>query len=387
LEKLLKPLQALLFALSLSALGFAQNLATEKTTGNLEVVATFEEPMPTGVTVSKDGRIFVNFPKWADPVQYTVVEVKNGKTTPYPDLDWNRYAPGDRQEDKLVSVQSVVVDPSGTKLWILDTGSVNFGPVQLGGPKLLAVDLSNDKVVNKILFPADVALPTSYLNDVRFDLRRGKEGMAFITDSSTEGPNGIIVVDLASGKSWRRLKDHPSTKADAAFLGVVEGDILLQREPGKPPKKPKFGSDGIAISPDGKTLYYCALASRHLFSVSVDALADQSKSDQDVAATVMDLGEKGGASDGLESDQQNRVYLTDYEHDAIRRRYPDGRIETLAHDPRMLWPDTMSLGADGFLYFTANQLDRMARFHDGNDLRQPPYVLFKLKVDATRISQ
>jgi sugar lactone lactonase YvrE len=343
--------------------------------------------MPTGVTVSKDGRFFVNFPKWGDPVQFTVVEVKNGKTTPYPDLDWNRYAPGDKQDDKLVSVQSVVVDPTGSKLWILDTGSVNFGPVEQGGPKLLAVDLSDNKVVKKILFPADVALRTTYLNDVRFDLRRGKEGMAFITDSSTEGSNGIIVVDLASGKSWRRLNDHPSTKADPAFVGIAEGDVMLQREPGKPPKKPNFGSDGIAISPDGKTLYYCPLASRHLFSVSVDALADQSKSDQDVATTVTDLGEKGGASDGLESDQQNRVYLTDYEHDAIRRRYPDGRIETLAHDPRILWPDTMSLGADGFLYFTANQLDRMARFHDGNDLRQPPYVLFKLKVDATRISQ
>ena len=32
-----------------------------------------------------------------------------------------------------------------------------------------------------ILFPQDVALPTSYLNDVRFDLRRGEEGVAYIT--------------------------------------------------------------------------------------------------------------------------------------------------------------------------------------------------------------
>ena len=58
-----------------------------------------------------------------------------------------------------------------------------------------------------------VALPTTYLNDVRFDLRRGEPGIAFITDSSNQGPNGIIVVDLASGQSWRRLHDHPSTKA------------------------------------------------------------------------------------------------------------------------------------------------------------------------------
>src|SRR5690349_10722327 len=139
--------QVMLFLLCLSAFGWAQNLATEKTTGNLEVVATFDEPMPTGVTVSKDGRIFVNFPKWGDPVQFTVTEVKNGKVSPYPDLDWNRYAPGDKQEEKLVSVQSVVVDPSGSKLWILDTGSINFGPVEPGGPKLIGVDLATNKVV------------------------------------------------------------------------------------------------------------------------------------------------------------------------------------------------------------------------------------------------
>ena len=81
------------------------------------------------------------------------------------------------------------------------------------------------KVVKKILFPQDVALSTTYLNDVRFDLRRGSEGMAFITDSAQKGPNGIIVVDLASGTSRRRLHDHPSTKSEKlqTFLPIVEG--------------------------------------------------------------------------------------------------------------------------------------------------------------------
>jgi hypothetical protein len=42
----------------------AQELAREKAIGNLEVVATFNGPMPTGVAVSNDGRVFVNFPRW-----------------------------------------------------------------------------------------------------------------------------------------------------------------------------------------------------------------------------------------------------------------------------------------------------------------------------------
>jgi sugar lactone lactonase YvrE len=375
---------ALLFLVALPA-GQAQQIATDQTIGQLEVVATFPNAMPTGVTVSDDGRTFVNFPRWGDDVEATVAEVVNGKVVPFPSAEINQYRAGDKQSEKLVSVQSVVVDPPSKLLWILDTGSIAFGPVSEGGPKLIAVDLKTNRIVKKIIFPADVALPTTYLNDVRFDMRRGPRGTAFITDSTSTGANGIIVVDLASGKSWRRLNDHSSTKPDPSFVPVVEGKILEMRLPGQPPSRFAVGADGIAIGPDGKTLYYSPLTSRHLFSVSVDSLADQSRSDADVAATVKDLGEKGGAGDGLESDAQGRVYLSDYEHNAIHRRSLSGEIETLVHDPRVLWPDTLSLAADGYLYFTANQIERQPPFNEGKDLRVKPYVLFRVKVEGTRI--
>jgi sugar lactone lactonase YvrE len=102
---------------------------------------------------------------------------------------------------------------------------------------------------------------------------------------------------------------------------------------------------------------------------------------------VKDLGEKGGASDGLESDEQGRVYLSDIEHDAIHRLNVSGEIDTIVHDPRVLWPDTLSLAADGHLYFTANQIERGAIHHAGQDFRQKPYVLFRVKVDGSRIQQ
>lgn len=381
----MRPILISFLLVSLAATCTGQELATDRAIGQLQPVATFNGPMPTGVTVANDGRIFVNFPRWGDVVDYTVAEVRDGKTLAYPSAEINRYHDGDNPENHLVSVQSVVVDPTGKRLWILDTASIAFGPVIPGGAKLIAVDLKTNQISKKIVFPPDVALPTTYLNDVRFDLHRGAEGMAFITDSSSSGANGIIVVDLASGRSWRRLNDHPSTKPDPAFVPVVEGQILQLLIPGQPPQRFAVGSDGIAISPDGATLYYCPLTSRHLYSVSVDALADRNKPDAGVAATVKDLGEKGGASDGLESDAEGRVYLSDYEHNAIRRRGVGGDIETLVYDPRALWPDTLSLASDGYLYFTANQVERGAAFHNGQDLRQKPYVLFRVKVDGTRI--
>lgn len=114
-----------------------------------------------------------------------------------------------------------------------------------------------------------MALPTTYLNDVRFDLRRGSDGMAFITDSSNQGPNGIIVVDLGSGRAWRRLHDRP-TKAERPpqFRPLVEGRYFMKHSAGGDPQPVTMVSDGIAISADGSRLYYCPLASRRLYSVS-----------------------------------------------------------------------------------------------------------------------
>jgi sugar lactone lactonase YvrE len=361
----------------------AQELPTDEPLGALEPVAYFNGAMPTGVTVSHKGRIFVNFPKWGDDVSFTVAEIHKGEMVAYPDESINQTNPAD-QAAALVSVQSVVVDPVD-RLWILDTGSPLFQPTKYGGPKLLCVDLKTDQVSKKILFPQDVALPTTYLNDIRFDLRRGSEGMAFITDSAQKGPNGIIVVDLASEQSWRRLHDHHSVKPEElqTFLPIVEGRPFLERQPdGSVKHGASMGSDGIAINADGTRLYYCPLGSRKLYSVDTNALSDQSLKEQEVGATVTDEGDRGGASDGLESDSAGNIYSTNYEHNAILRRSPDKRWETLTHDPRLLWPDTLSLATDGYLYVTANQLHRQARFHKGKDLRRKPYSLFRIRIDA-----
>ncbi len=365
-----------------------ERLPSEEPLGVLEPVAHFNGAMPTGVTVSQKGRIFVNFPKWGDEVSFPVAEVRNGKAVAYPDETVNQTDTDDLAADAaaaLVSVQSVVVDPAD-RLWILDTGSPMFQTTKYGGPKLVCVDLEMNQIIKKILFPQNVALPTTYLNDVRFDLRRGKEGIAYITDSAQNGPNGIIVVDLASGESWRRLNDHPSTKAEdvRTFLPIVEGQLFLvkQQENGFTKLAANMGSDGIAISATGERLYYCPLASRKLYSVSTEALSDRSLDDQYVSRTVKDEGDKGGASDGLESDAEGRIYVTNYEHNAIMRRNPNGEWETIVYDSRLLWPDTLSLASDGYLYVTANQLHRQARFHNGRDMRRKPYTLFRIKVNA-----
>jgi len=353
--------------------------------GKIEPVALFYGPMPTGVAVSKQGRLFVNFPRWGDQVDFTVAEVIDGKTVPFPNANINAFQEGN-QADHLVAVQSVVIDPKD-RLWIVDTASIKMGEPFANGPKLICIDLKDNQVIQAIHFPENVALKTTYLNDVRFDLNRGKAGYAFITDSSDKGPNGIIVVDLSSGESWRKLNDHPSTKADQNFVPTVEGQFLMVREPGKPEQPIKMGSDGIAIDVNKGLLYYCPLGSHRIYSVKVDALVDRNVSDDQVAKTVRELPQRDFASDGLECAPDGTLILTDYEHNAIRKLMPDGTYAPIVSDPRMIWPDSMSLASNGGqIYFTANQLNRQPRFHGGEDLRQKPYAVFRTPSGLKRLA-
>jgi sugar lactone lactonase YvrE len=243
----------------------------------------------------------------------------------------------------------------------------------------VAIDLKTNKVARTLVFPAAVLEPNSYVNDVRFDFRVGRAGVAYVTDSAP--PGGLIILDLATGQAQRRLTGAPQANVDPSFVPVVEGEPLLMQRPDGSKVRPAIASDGIALSPDGGTLYFSPLSSRHLYAVPTALLRDPEASEAQVRAGVQDLGEKG-ASDGLEADAQGRVYAGDYEHNAVRQRQADGSWKTLVHDPRVLWPDTFSIGPDGYLYFTANQLHRQAQFHSGQDLRQKPYSLFRVKIDA-----
>src|SRR4051794_28860952 len=222
-------------------------MAEHERIGEAELVHAFPDQMPTGVTVADDGRIFVCYPRWGDKVDFTVAELRDGQEVPYPDAEVNVFDE-QRPSECLVCVQSVVVDPAG-RLWLLDAGSIELGPRIEGGAKLVCVDLETDQITRTIVVPSDVAFETTYLNDIRFDLRRGEAGLAFITDSTNgEGPGAIIVVDLASGECRRALSGHETTRIAPGHLAIIEG---------RPVPDLAMASDGIAISADGERLFYC----------------------------------------------------------------------------------------------------------------------------------
>ena len=90
----------------------------------------------------------------------------------------------------------------------------------------------------------------------------------------------------------------------------------------------------------------------------------------------------GSGPKGITTGPDGALWFVENTANKIGQLKTDGTYETLVHDPRVLWPDTLSLATDGYLYFTANQLHLQARFHHGKDLRQRPYSLFRIRVDA-----
>ena len=353
---------ALLAGVCLAVPAAAQQSASGATqTVRLEKVADFPHQV-TGVTVSEDDRVFVNFPRWTEDSPVSVAEVaKDGTIKPYPDADWNAWRnarkDGLAPQQHFVCVQSVVADGRGA-LWVLDAAAPAQGFVVPGGPKLVRIDLATNKATKTISFDSFAAPQGSYLNDVRFS-PDGRH--AFITDSGVRG--ALLVVDLASGKTRRVLDGHPSTQVEPGVVVAVEG---------RPVKRPdgrgvEFSADGIALSRDGRHLYWQAIKGRTLYRVpTADLIETGLERDNDVADKVEPMG-ANGVSDGLWIGRQSgEMYLSAVEENAVKVRNveagPRSEPETLIKDPQLNWPDTFSEGPDGAIYVTTSRIPDMAFF-------------------------
>jgi hypothetical protein len=307
----------------------------------------------TGVAVSHEGRIFVNYPRWSPGVDISVAElVSPDSAVPYPDQQWNSWSPESSPENSLVCVQSVYIDKNNF-LWILDPANPFFQGVIPGGAKLLKVDLKTNQVIQKYFFNIGISPRGSYLNDIRVDTDRN---IGYMTDS---GLGAIIVIDFDTGKSRRLLNTHPSAKAEDITLTIEEQSLNL-----------KVHSDGLALDPQDEYLYYQALTGRNLYRIRTEFLRNQEMKPDELAEKVEWVIESG-ASDAIEFDSKGNLYLTSIEMNAIRKYTPAGNIETVVADERLKWPDSFSILPNGAVYVTTSQL------HLGSN-PPDPYKIYKI---------
>lgn len=323
---------------------------------SLKPVAEFDHQV-TGVAVTSDGRLFVNFPRWTDDAPISVAEVlSDGSLRPYPDETWNSWRNARANElpvsNHFVCVQSIVPDMHGN-LWVLDPGAPGNEKILPDAPKLVRIDLSTNDVAQVIHFPETVALQGTYLNDIRFS-PDGRTG--YITDSGTRG--AIIVVDLVRGASFRALDGNPSTQVEKTVKVTID-DVPLVRPDGR---QPMFAADGIAISNDGKTLFYQALTGKTLYSIETSKLRpevdeiERRGSVRTVASTHV--------ADGLWMSKTNVLYLTSPGDYSITRM-SGSSTERVLTDKRLRWPDTFAEGPDGTMYVTASHIQDTVWFTPG----------------------
>jgi sugar lactone lactonase YvrE len=313
----------------------------------------------TGVAVSREGRMFVNFPRWSDNVPVSVAELTiYGKLAPFPNQKWNNWSEGKSPGEHWVCVQSVYIDDENY-LWVLDPANPRFSGVVDGGPKLMKFDIHTGVTIEQILFDTEAAPRNSYLNDVRVDTG---SRTAYITDS---GEGALLVVNLETGAVRRVLDDHPSAHAENITLTIG----------GKPWKRadgsvPQVHADGLALTPDREYLYYQSLSGRTLYRIPTATLRNETLAQNEIAAQV-EIVDRTGAADGIMFDADGNLYLSAIEDNAVRRYTPAGVLETVVEDPSLRWPDSFAMGPDGRMVVTTSQI------HLGRDPGRP-YQIFRI---------
>ena len=323
----------------------------------------------TGVAISPEGRLFVNYPYWLDKHSYSVVEVgQDLNPLPFPDSVWNSFQKGDDGTNKFVCVQAVVADEENN-LWIVDPAGIGLANVYKKSNKLIQIDLKTNKIKRIYTFPESVAGRESYINDIRID---HKSGFAYMTNSSKDG---IVVVNLNTGASRLVLQGHPSTLSDSNYHFTMNG-----KEMSNASGPVKINSDGIALSPDKQWLYYKPLTDNRLYRVNTAILRDFNTTTEQVAGKVEDVG-KFVATDGMEFDSEGNLYMGDLENARIVKITPDKKMTTLVEDKEKLsWPDSYSISKDGYLYISCSQIQQMPWFNNNRNITQYPYRVFRIRI-------
>lgn len=331
----------------------------------VEKVADLDFP-PGNIAVGADGRVFLTLhPDGRPPMQ--VVELEGGRPIPFPDEEYQR------ESDRVPYFQSILalrIDRQG-RLWVLD-----FAHFGRGQPRLLAFDLASRRLVHEYAFPSAVAGLGSMLNDFQVDAE-GRYVYIAETSPVLQQP-AILVYDSVEKTSRRVLDGHASVKAEKLVIDVGPRRMMLPG--GFLPLR--IAVDSIALSRDGQWLYYGAVSGSRLYRVRTRDLVDASLASAALEERVEAFADKT-LSDGITTDDDGNVYLSDMEHSAIHRVAPDGSLRTLVADERLRWPDGFSFGPDGWLYVTCSALQDVLFRSDEDVRRHAPYQVWRLRPGAT----
>ncbi|MFK8184759.1 MAG: L-dopachrome tautomerase-related protein [Phormidesmis sp.] len=329
---------------------------------------------PGNIAVNPDGRIFMSLHQAYQP-EFNVVELlSDGSVVPFPNSAWNN--PPGIDGIGMNSVLGIQADRQGI-VWMLDNAA-GVSAEEGGVPRVIGWNTASDQLEKVIPIPSPVARPGSFINDLAVDNVRNTLYLADIV--SDQGP-AIIVVDVETGRSRRVLIGHPSLQPEADAPIVIDGQETQLAGPEGTAIEHRMGLNPITIDPAAEWVYYGSMNGTSVWRVRADDLINAALSDEALATRVARYGDKP-VSDGISIDVSGNVYITDLNQKAIGITQPDGTYEVLVQDDRLLWPDSLSTGADGYMYVVVNKLHLSPLLNAGENESEPPYYVMRFQAPA-----
>lgn len=336
-----------------------EDISTNPLYDRTQLEVFYAHDVPVGnVAVSKDTsqgtRVFFTIHPESRPEKIKLMEIRDGVAVPYP---------GEDQQAIFNTILGVFTDQQH-RLWTLDYGNHGFDDV-----KVIAFDLSTDSIVHEYIFPDSVARKGSFFND----LSVAPDGKFLVVSNASffgKKPS-LVVYNIETGESRSLLEKHPSVR-DEGYVPVT------------PAKKMRFfggmidlliGIDGIDFSRDGKYVYYAGVGHSELFRLPTAVITDFSISEEAVGKAVEKVGKKP-LSDGIRTDHEGNVYITDVEHQGVYVIPPMGEGFTLIKDDRIRWADGLSLSGDGTFYLADSDIPGIMLKSKRHIKENAPYYIF-----------
>jgi hypothetical protein len=241
----------------------------------------------------------------------------------------------------LHAVEDLQVTDDG-KVWILDNGRRSEAPA-----KVLAWDTDKQTVPSLYHIAAPAVVPGSFLSDLIVD---PDSPLIIVSDPANGSNAALILLDRSSGISRRILQGHSSL--------IPDRSVALRPQAYGPRKRldgsatlPHTGVRALGLDKGAKWLYYCPVQTRQLYRLPMALLRDRKKSEDTLRQAIQPYAQIGPCI-SFTLDEKNNAYIGDLELQGIGIvSGKDRNYSPFISDTRILFPNGLTFGHDGKLYF------------------------------------
>lgn len=340
--------------------------AAAPTANALVITARSPEFLCNAVASTAAGTTFLGLPRWTGMRDTpSVVRVDaDGTLQPFPGGAWNDWSFGRPVEDAFVQVNALHVFGDDT-LWVVDQGAPDNKATLPGAQKVLQFDTGSGELLRALRFDAGILPVGACLNDLRI---RGS--CIYLTDS---GLGALLVHDLATGQTLRRLEAHPLLlQSEVQPLRGSGRRVLVNADGGRP----RLGCTFLEVSPDGEWLYF-STPTGPFRRVPTALLDDAALDDDAVAAGIEDVAPVPSIY-GSAMDSRGNLYLANAEQRCIEVVAPTGRRAVLAADGRLVGPAAPFITRERRLLVPATQGEFLPELDGGHNGIERPFLVLSM---------